>query len=215
MSKTTTVTTSYTSDIVVNGTAIPADKIYANGTQVRRCIVNGTDVIHKFTHTVVTASSNLTLNFQVHFTVDFVGIGVLYFKSPIYVDVTVTDNGNSGFTSITLVNPILAFYCKAGNQTVDNVNFYQQQLPNQSLPIGQRTTLTFSYFNGQNIGIDTSSQYTGYELIFLIDDPDGIESSPYILKHKYPGYTGDYSISHTIQREVDNKIISDNTVQEY
>ena len=62
MAKTTTVTTSYTSDIVVNGIAISADKIYANGTQVRRCIVNGQDVIHKFTRTVVTASSGETLS---------------------------------------------------------------------------------------------------------------------------------------------------------
>ena len=215
MAKTTTVTTSYTSDIVVNGTAISADKIYVNGTQVRRCIVNGTDVIHKFTRTVVIAASNLTLNVQVHFTVDFVNIGILYFKSPIYVDVTVTDNGSSGFTSITLVNPLLAFFCPDGNQTVDNTHFYQQLLTNQSLPIGQRTTLTFSYFKGQYIGIDISSQYTGYELSFKIQDPDGIESSPYILKHKYPGYTGDYSISHTIQREIDYETLSDNTVQEY
>lgn len=215
MAKVTTVTTSYTSDIVVNGTAIPADKIYANGTQVRRCIVNGKDVIHKFTRTVVTASSNLTLTFSVHFTADFIGIGILYFKSPIYVDVTVTDNGSSDFNSITLVNPILIFYCPDGNQTVDNTRFYQQQLTNQSLPIGQRTTLTFSYFKGQYIGIDISSQYTGYELSFLVEDPDGIESSPYILEHKYPGSTGDYAISHTIQRKVDNEIVSDNTVQEY
>lgn len=216
MAKTTTVTTSYTSDIVVNGTTVSADKIYVNGTQVRRCIVNGTDVIHKFTRTVVTASSNLTLTFSVHFNVISIGIGMLQFNSPIYVDVTkVTDNGNSGFTSITLVNPMLAFYCEGGDQTVDNTHFYQQLLPNQSIPLGQRTTLTFSYFNGRYIGVSTSSQYTGYELIFLIDDPDGIESSPYILKHKYPGYTGDYSIVHTIQHKVDNEIVSDNTVQEY
>lgn len=215
MAKTTTVTTSYTSNIIVNGTAIPADKIYAKGIQVRRCIVNGKDVIHKFTRTVVTASSDLTLTFSVHFTVDFVNIGILYFKSPIYVDVTVTDNGSSNFNSITLVNPILIFYCPDGEETADNLHFHSQQLTNQSLPIGQRTTLTFSYFKGQHIGIDISSQYTGYDLFVLIDDPDGIESSPYILKHKYPGYTGDYAISHTIQRKVDNEIVSDNTVQEY
>ena len=59
MAKTTTVTTS---DMVVNGTAISADKVYANGIQVRRCLVNGKDVIHKFTRTVVTASSDLTLS---------------------------------------------------------------------------------------------------------------------------------------------------------
>lgn len=215
MAKVTTVTTSYTSDIIVNGTAISADKIYANGTQVRRCIVNGKDVIHKSTRTVVTASSNLTLNVQVHFTVDSVGLGVLCFKSPIYVDVTVKDNESSGFTSITLVNPLLDFFCESGNQTFEDMNFYRQQLTNQSLPIGQRTTLTFSYFKGQYIGVSTSSQYTGYQLSFKIQDPDGIESSPYILGHKYPGYTGDYSISHTIQHKVDNEIVSDNTVQEY
>ena len=215
MAKTTTVTTSYTSNIVVNGITVSADKIYVNDIQVRRCIVNGIDVIHKFTRTVVTASSNLTFNFQVHFYVDYIGIGILTFSSPISVDVTVTDNGSSGFTSITLVNPILAFYCPSGNQTVDNIHFYQQMLTNQSLPIGQRTTLTFSYFDGQYIGFDTSSQYTGYELSFLIEDPDGIKTMPYILKHKYPGYTGGYSISHTIQHKVDNEIVSDNTVQEY
>ena len=215
MSKTTTVTTSYTSDIVVNGTAVSADKIYANGTQVRRCIVNGTDVIHKFTRTVVTASSNLTLTFNVHFNVIAIGIGILQFNSPIYVEVIVTDNGNSGFTSITLVNPLLDFFCESGNQTFEDANFYRQQLTNQSLPIGQRTTLTFSYFDGQYIGVSTSSQYTGYQLSFKIQDPDGIESSPYILTHKYPGYTGDYSIGHTIQHKVDNEIVSDDTVQEY
>lgn len=216
MAKTTTVTTSYTSDIVVNGTAISADKVYVNGTQVRRCIVNGKNVIHKFTRTVVTASSDLTLIFNVHFNVIAIGIGILQFNSPIYVDITkVTDNGNSGFTSITLVNPMLAFYCESGDQTVDNTHFYEQRLPNQSIPIGQRTILTFSDFDGKYIGVSTSSQYTGYELIFLIDDPDGIESLPYILKHKYPGYTGDYSIVHTIQRKVDNEIVSDNIVQEY
>lgn len=59
MAKVTTVTTSYTSDIVVNGTAISADKIYANGTQIRRCIVNGKDVIHKFTRTVVEVDNKL------------------------------------------------------------------------------------------------------------------------------------------------------------
>lgn len=216
MAKTTTVTTSYTSNIVVNGTAIPADKIYANGTQVRRCIVNGTDVIHKFTRTVVTASSNLTLNVQVHFTVDSIDRRVLYFKSPIYADVGVTDNGSSGFTSITLVNPLLDFFCDYGDRTFEDMNFYRQQLTNQSLPIGQKTTLTFSYFKAKYINTgDVFSQYTGYQLSFKIQDPDGIESSPYILKHKYPGYTGDYSISHIIQHEVDNVIISDNTVQEY
>lgn len=217
MAKTTTVTTSYTSNIIVNGTTVPADKIYANGIQVRRCIVNGKDVIHKFTRTVVTVSSNLTFTVTVRFTVDFVNIGILYFKSPIFVDVTVTDNGSSGFTSITLVNPILIFYCEDGEQTVDNKHAYQQQLTNQSLPIGQTTTLKFSYFYGQYIGIDISSQYTGYDLSFLIDDPDGKGSGPYILKNKYTDeyYPHTYKYGHTIQRKVDNEIISDNTVQEY
>lgn len=213
MAKVTTVTTSYTSDIVVNGTAISADKIYANGTQIRRCIVNGKDVIHKFTRTVVIASSNLTLTFTVHFTTSWVGVGMLYFKSPIYVDVTVTDNGSSGFTSITLVNPRLIFYCESGEETVDNLHCHSQQLTNQSLSIGQTTTLTFSYFKGQYIGINLDSQYTGYDLFALIDDPDEIDTS-YILKDEYTGEESYYH-RHIIQREVDNKLVSDNSVQEY
>ena len=152
MAKTTTVTTSYTSAIIVNGTAVSADKIYANGTQVRRCIVNGTDVIHKFTRTVVTASSNLTLNFQVHFTVDSSPHQYSnYFTSPIYVDVTVTDNGDSGFTSITLVNSLLIFYCEKGDQGNSGSHYYQQSLSNRVFTIGQRTTLAFSYFNNKYI----------------------------------------------------------------
>lgn len=214
MAKVTTVTTSYTSNIVVDGTAISADKIYADGTQVRRCIVNGKDVIHKFTRTVVTASSNLTLTFTVRFTVDFVGIGMLYFKGPISVDVAVTDNGSSGFTSITLVTPLLTFYCEVGTQVVDSKNCYQQQLTNQSLPIGQTTTLTFSYFDGQYIGVNLDAQYTGYDLLVLIDDPDGIETAPYILKDEYT-WKDSYYHRHIIQREVDNKIVSDSSVQEY
>ena len=217
MAKTTTVTTSYTSDIIVNGTAISADKIYANGTQVRRCIVNGTDVIHKFTRTVVTASSDLTLTFDVHFQVEITEVGSYAehsFSSPIYVDVTVTDNGSSGFTSITLVNPQLDFFCEYGKQTFEDMNFYRSQLANQSLPIGQKTTLTFSYFNAKYINAgDSFSQYTGYQLSFKIQDPDGIGSAPYILSGAYDRasyYQDTQSIQYTI-----NKTLSDNTVQEY
>ena len=217
MAKTTTVTTSYTSDIVVNGTAISADKIYVNGTQVRRCIVNGTDVIHKFTRTVVTASSDLTLTVTVRFTVEITAVGSYAehsFSSPIYVDVTVTDNGDSGFTSITLANPLLDFFCEYGDQTFEDMDFYRQQLTNQSLPIGQTTTLTFSYFNKKYINTgDSFSQYTGYQLSFKIQDPDGIESSPYILEGSYDR-TSSYRDTNTIQHTI-NKTLSDNTVQEY
>lgn len=221
MAKTTTVTTSYTSNIIVNGTTVPADKIYANGIQVRRCIVNGKDVIHKFTRTVVTVSSNLTLTVTVRFTVDtvdFVNIGILYFKSPIYADVTVTDNGSSGFTSITLVNPLLIFYGTYEDPTGDDTYSSQQQLTNQSLPIGQTTTLTFSDFNGKSLPApDVVTPAMGYTLSFNIQDPDGKGSGPYILKNKYTDeyYPHTYKYGHTIQRKVDNEIISDNTVQEY
>ena len=221
MAKTTTVTTSYTSNIIVNGTTISADKIYANGTQVRRCIVNGKDVIHKFTRTVVTASSDLTLIFDVHFNVN-ISTSPDYtdylFTSPIYVDVTVTDNGSSGFTSITLVNPILNFFCDAGDQPVDSKNAYQQQLTNQSLPIGQKTTLTFSDFDNKYIARLSSTSaafadYTGYQLIFLIDDPDGVRSSPYMLEASY-NKEENYRDTNSIHRTI-NKALSDNTVQEY
>ena len=221
MAKTTTVTTSYTSDIIVNGTTISADKIYANGTQVRRCIVNGTDVIHKFTRTVVTASSDLTLIFDVHCTVKASQLGfyVSYrFSSPIYVDVTVTDNGSSGFTSITIVNPILIFFCDSGTQTVDNKNCYQQTLANQSLPIGQKTTLTFSDFTDKHIATPSSPSgdfeyYTGYQLNFQIQDPDGIKTSPYMLEASY-NKEANYWDTDSIHRTI-NETLSDNTAQEY
>ena len=132
MSKVTTVTTSYTSDIIVNGTAISADKIYANGTKVRRCIVNGKDVIHKVTRTVVKIASDLTLTVTVRFTSQS---SFHYFTSPIYVDVTVKDNESSGFTSITLNAPVLIFYCENGNQNSGYHNYYKQELTSQSLPI--------------------------------------------------------------------------------
>lgn len=220
MAKTTTVTTSYTSDIVANGTAIPADKIYANGTQVRRCIVNGKDVIHKFTRTVVTASSNLTLKVAVSFTSvahDLVSDIEYRFSSPIYVDVIVTDNGNSGFTSVTCLTPRIVFYCLLGDKGSTEARYHEQQLPNQRIPIGQRTTLTFSDFQNKYIYTTAvpDTQATHYELSFRIKDPDAITTqvamnspndiSSDLLRHRQ---------TMTYPRVI-NKVLSDDTVQEY
>lgn len=217
MAKTTTVTTSYTSNIIVNGTTVSADKIYVNGTQVRRCIVNGTDVIHKSTRTVVTASSDLTLIFDVHFTVEVKQLGhnlSAKFSSPIYADVTVTDNSSSGFTSITLVNPLLIFYWTYKDPTGDKTYSNQQQLTNQSLPIGQKTTLTFSDFNGKSIPAqDIVTPDMGYKLSFNIRDPDEIETSPYMLEASYNSEAY-YWDTDSIHRVI-NKTLSDDTVQEY
>ena len=222
MANTTTVTTSYTSDIVVNGTTISADKIYVNGTQVRRCIVNGKDVIHKFTRTVVTASSNLTLIFAVYFTVNIStssGYTNYRFTSPISVDVKVSDttNGSSGFTSITLVTPILNFFCDSGEYFDGSKKLYQQQLTNQSLPIGKTTTLTYAYFDNKYIArLDHTSftQYTGYQLNFQIQAPDGTVSEVHTLEGQY-NEEKSYQDTNMLQHEVDNVIISDSTVQEY
>lgn len=214
MAKVTTVTTSYTSNIVVNGTTVSADKIYVNGTQVRRCIVNGTDVIHKSTRTVVTASSKLTLKFTVRFSVAANSASIYQFVGPIYADVTVTDNGSSGFTSITLVTPLLDFLCEFGDSKNDSgESYYQQQLTNQSLPIGQKTTLTFSYFKNKFIASTASSQYMGYQLSFKIQDPDGIETSPHMLGASY-NRKSPYQDTNSIHRTI-NRTLSDNTVQEY
>lgn len=214
MSKTTTVTTSYTSDIIVNGTAISADKIYANGTQVRRCIVNGTDVIHKFTHTVDKIASNLTFTLTVRFTSQS---SFHYFTSPIYVDVTVTDNGSSGFTSITLSTPVLIFYCENGNQNSGYHNYYKQELTNQSLPIGQTITLTFSAFKDKYIHpVSGADQATHYDLYIDVIDPDSIRSQlhAYSEDNISDRALQNYSRTETFPRAVE-EIISDNTVQEY
>lgn len=218
MAKTITATTSYTSNIVVNGTTVSADKIYVNDTQVRRCIVNGTDVIHKFTRTIVTASSNLTFNFTVRFTAESSPYQYSnYFTSPIYADVTVTDNRNSGFTSISCIAPILRFYCEKGNQGNSGSHYYQQQLTNQSLPIGQTTTLTFSDFNNKYIHPTSGSyQATHYELSFHIKDPDDITSYAAINSEDNISDSAltNYSRTKTLPRVI-NKTLSDNTVQEY
>lgn len=205
MAKTTTVTTSYTSNIVVNGTTVSADKIYANGTQVRRCIVNGTDVIHKSTRTVVTASSNLTLKVHVYFTVRIQSSRKYYFNSPINVAVTVTDNGSSGFTSVG-ANSTLTFYCAGATH-----GYYQQSLSNRVFTIGQTTNLKFDYFTGLHI---TSSQLDGphYTLDMDVTDPDGV-STTLSVSANYKFETS-YSFNTTQQRTI-NKTLSDNTVQEY
>ena len=211
MSKTTTETTSYTSDIIVNGAAISADKIYANGAQVRRCIVNGTDVIHKFTRTVVTASSNLTFNVHVYFTVHIQSSRNYYFNSPIKVSVTVIDNGSSGFTQVTVPTITLTFYCSGGNQGSSPDRYYQQSLSNRVFMIGQMTYLEFEHFTSLLI---TTSQLDGphYTLDMDITDPDGV-STTLSVSANYKFETS-HSFKTTQQRAI-NKTLSDNTVQEY
>lgn len=219
MAKTTTVTTSYTSDIIVNGTAISADKIYANGTQVRRCIVNGTDVIHKSTRTVDKIVSNLTFTLTVRFTTSRYGAGVsiLYFRSPIYVDVTVTDNGSSGFTSVTYLAPRIVFSCPYGDKGESGSKYYEQQLPDQILTIGQTTNLTFSYFQNKDIyaGIP-DDQATKFALSFRIKDPDDITTyvSMYSPDDISDSPLANYSQTTTYPRVIE-EILSDSSVQEY
>ena len=210
MAKVTSVTTSYTSNIVVNGTAISADKIYADGTQIRRCIVNGTDVIHKFTRTVVTASSNLTLTFQVYFNASS---GSWYrFYSPIHVTVTVIDNGSSGFTSIA-ANTKLTFYCLEGDEGSYPNKYYQQSLSNRVFTIGQETYLEFNYFKDKYIyregGPANASHYT---LDMDVTDPDGVTTTLSIGDdYDLEPY---YNWENTQQRVI-NRTLSDNTAQEY
>lgn len=220
MAKTTTVTTSYTSDIVVNGTAIPADKIYANGTQVRRCIVNGKDVIHKFTRTVDKIASDLTFTLTVSFTAASINsfpVTDYRFSSPITLEVTVTDNGNSGFTSVTYLAPRIVFSCLHGDKGSPGAKYYEQQLPDKILMIGQTATLTFSDF--QNKYIYTTipdAQATKFALSFRIKDPDDITT--YVAMNSPNNISGspllNYSQTTTYPREVE-EIIADNTVQEY
>lgn len=215
MAKTTTVTTSYTSNIIVNGTTVSADKIYVNGTQVRRCIVNDTDVIHKFTRTVVTASSNLTLTFRVYFTVREEPViernYYYYFNSPIKVSVTVTDNGSSGFTQVTVPTITLTFYCSGGNEGSYPNKYYQQSLYDIDFSIGQTKNLEFEHFADRFI---TSRKLpeTHYTLDMDITDPDGV-STTLSIEDDYRLETS-YSLETTRQRVI-NKTISDNTVQEY
>lgn len=211
MAKVTTVTTSYTSDIVVNGTAIPADKIYANGTQIRRCIVNGIDVLHKFTRTVVTASSNLTFNFQVVFNASADSWHRFY--SPINVAVTITDNGSSGFTYV-VANTTVTFYCSEGDEGSYPNRYYQQSLSNQVFTIGQTTYLKFNYFEDKYIYKESISreQNPRYTLDMYVTDPDGVSTTLSIgADYDYEPY---YSRTTTSQRTI-NKTLSDNTVQEY
>lgn len=219
MAKITTVTTSYTSDIVVNGTAISADKIYANGTQVRRCIVNGKDVIHKFTKTVDKIASNLTFTLTVRFTAADVGELIPYyqFTSPITLDVTVTDNGDSGFTSVTYLAPRIVFSCLYGDKGSPGAKYYEQQLPDQILMIGQTKTLTFSDFKNKYIYTSMpDAQATKFALGLRIKDPDDITT--YVAVYSPDDISRssllNYSQTETYPRAVE-EIISDNTVQEY
>lgn len=206
MAKVTTVTTSYTSNIVANGTAIPADKIYANGTQVRRCIVNGTDVIHKFTRTVVTASSNLTLNITVSFTVRIQSSSEYYFNSPIKVRVTVIDNGSSGFTQVELATITPTFYCAGATH-----DYYETSLHDIYCSIGQPKNIEFKYFEGLLI---TMSQLDDpYCTLYMeVLDQDEVQSSFSVLADY--NFETSYSFKTTQQRTI-NKVLSDNTVQEY
>lgn len=220
MAKVTTVTTSYTSDIVVNGTAISADKIYANGTQVRRCIVNGTDVIHKFTRTVDKIASDLTFIVTVRFTADSINSFPVIdyrFSSPITLEVTVKDNGNSGFTSVTYLAPRIVFSCLHGDKGSPGAKYYEQQLPDQILPIGQKTTLTFSDFKNKYIYTSIpDAQATKFALSLRIKDPDDITT--YVAVYSPDDISRspllNYSQTETYPRAVE-EIISDNTVQEY
>lgn len=209
MAKTTTVTTSYTSDIIVNGTTVSADKIYVNGTQVRRCIVNGTDVIHKFTRTVVTAKSDLTFNIKVYFTVSQGDWHLFY--SPIAVAVTVTDNGSSGFTSVA-ANTTLTFYCSEGEEGSYPNKYYQQSLNNQVFTIDQTTYLEFDYFKDKYINGFSREQDPHYTLDMDVTDPDGVSTTLSIgADYDYEPY---YNWENTQQRTI-NRTLSDNTVQEY
>ena len=222
MAKTTTKSYSYTSDIVANGTTISANKIYANGTQVRRCIVNGTDVIHKFTRTIVKAYSNLTFTFEIRYAVRYdttCGYTDAFFNSPIYVDVTVTDNGSSGFTSVTAgAASQLTFYCEGGPNGDAGAYYYYQTLKTaQSLTLGQERVFTFSDFQDKYIGDDNtwSSQDTYYVLTLIVTDPDGIENFVSIRSNDINIFaTSSYMQKHTQQRLI-NRVISDTKVQEY
>ena len=207
MAKTTTVTTSYTSNIVVNGTTV--NEIYANGTQVRRCIENGTDVIHKFTRTVVTANSNLTFNIKVYFTVR-VG-NEYYFNSPIKVSVTVIDNGSSGFTQVTAPTITLTFYCAGGTQGSSPDRYYMQSFHDIDFSIGQTKNLKFDHFTGLLI---ETSQLKGphYTLDIEVLDQDEVQSTLSVSANYK--FTPSYSFTTTQQRVI-NKTLSDNTVQEY
>lgn len=219
MAKTTTVTTSYTSDIVVNGTAISADKVYANGTQVRRCIVNGTDVIHKFTRTVVTASYNLTFNIAVNFKVVKYTLPpeYYYFYGPIRVAVTVTDNGSSDFTQVTAPTITLTFYCDLGEEGSYPNKYYQQSLNNQVFTIDQTTYLEFDYFLGKFISKEASVAYFILNMSTIY--PDEVQATlniedEYLFENTSYNDTPSYNREHIIQRTI-NKTLSDNTVQEY
>ena len=222
MAKTTTVTTSYTSNIVVNGTTVSADKIYANGTQVRRCIVNGKDVIHKFTRTVVTAYSNLTFTFQISYDVRYetaCGYTDARFNSPIHVYVTVTDNGSSGFTSVTAgAASQLTFYCEGGTNGDAGAFYYYQTLKTaQSLTLGQTRFFTFSDFKDKYICDDDTEylQDTYYVLTLIVTDPDGVENVVSIRSNDINIFdTSSYTQKHTAQRLI-NRVISDTKVQEY
>lgn len=224
MSKTTTTTTSYTSNAIANGTTVSSEGLIKNGTTVRRCLVNGTDVIHKFTRTVIVANSNLTFTITVRFTVrasTTCGYTWYVFDSPIYMDVKVTDNGSSGFTSITVTTSGITFYCADGDSGVSGEYYYRQQLSNQSFTIGQTKTLTFSYFNSKSIldekdGYSQDVLYVAY--LSPITDPDGvgpqgISITSDIIAHSQ--LAPSYSKTHTATRVVSGRVLSDTTVQEY
>lgn len=226
MSKTTTVTNSYTSNVVANGTTVSGEGVITNGTTVRRVLVNGTDVIHKVTRTVVKANSNLTFtvtfrfNYYTSTLCSFTDYG---FSSPIYLDITVTNTSgtSSGFTSITGVDVATRFYCGAGNKhnTVNSEHWYDSALSNQSFTIGQQKTLTFSYYNGKGINYEKSSptQAESFEVYFSFTDPDGVyKTAPAISKAVSLSVLDDtYRDTLSGTRVVSNFTLTDTTVQEY
>lgn len=232
MSKTTTVTTSYTTDIELNGYHIPDAyhiiSITAGRTQqqMERVKVNGTDVVHRFRRTVVRAYSNLTFTIVLRYNVrssTSCGYSWYDFDSPIYLDITVTNTAgtSSGFTSITGVQVATQYYCGEGNLHSGDQYFYANSMSSQSFTLGQQKTLTFSYYNGKEIDTPTSpTQEEKFRVFFLFTDPDGVNrSAPDItVKPEYHSLADtSLYVNQTLTgtRVVNNVTLSDNTVQEY
>lgn len=223
MSKTTSVATFYTSNVIANGTTVSGDEVYApNDIIVYRIKVNGTDVIHKFTRTVVRAYSNLTFTITFRFSY-YASTSCSFtdwdFASPIYLDVKVS---GSGFTSITGVTVSTRFYCQQGDHksSYPVEYWYDSVLTNQSFTIGQQKTLTFSFYNGKGIEYEKEprTQPLRFNVYFAFTDPDGVNlgASPDITKSvSLYIHDGTYSTSLSGTRVVNGQVLSDTTVQEY
>ena len=232
MSKTTTVTRSYTTDVELNGFHIPDAyhiiSITAGRTQqqMERVIVNGTNVVHRFKRTVVKANSNLTFTIVLRYNVrssTSCGDSWYDFDSPIYLDITVTNTAgtSSGFTSITGVDVATQYYCGEGNLHSGNQYWYANSLDNQSFTLGQRKTLTFSYYNQKAIDTPTSPPQTEkFRVFFMFTDPDGVyRDVPDITVEPEYHSLADTSLyvnqTLTGTRVVNGQVLSDTTVQEY